>query len=190
MTSESLRLFVAVDPPRAQLLAIEEAIAPLRAALPAARWAPVANQHLTLKFLGATPAENVEGVAEACARAASRPAPSRVVLGDLGAFPSRRRARVVWVGVHDSDRLLIRLAARLDKNMERLGYRTEKRPFKPHLTLARLKVPVPVKDALGAASLPDLDPFEVTEIVLYRSRLSPRGATYEILQSFPLAAAR
>lgn len=184
MPGDKLRLFVAVDVPRAQLVAVEEATATLRAELSEARWAPVDNQHLTVKFLGSTPADRLVEVGDVCRAVARAHQPEEIRLTDLGAFPSARRVRVLWVGVDDPTELLAGLAASLDAAFEPLGFRTEKRSFTAHLTLARWRTPTRVE------SLPPVDlnfaPFGVESINLYRSHLSPRGATYELLEEFPL----
>lgn len=188
MGDRPLRLFVAVRPPRRHVDAVAGVVRTLEASIPGARWADAANLHVTLKFLGATPPDALDAVVAACRTAAARPAPSEVAIAGLGAFPSVRRARVVWAGVRDPDRLLRRLAGRLDRKLAPLGFIAEKREFHAHLTLARLRAPAPVGDALAAASLPELDPFTVSEIVLYRSHLSPRGARYEAVAAFPVGS--
>ena len=185
-TSARLRLFVAVSVPRPQLEALEAVVAGFREDLPGARWAPLNNQHVTLKFLGSTPAELFADVAQAVQSSAESHSPSNVALGRLGAFPSDRRARVLWAGIDDPGSLLTSLAATLDREMEPLGYGIEKRAFTPHLTLARFKEPARV-----TAILRELDPswassWTVESIDLYQSRLSPKGATYEVLGSVPL----
>lgn len=161
-------------------------MAPVRRQLQGGRWIPVENQHLTLKFLGATPADRLRSVADICARVASARRPSPIALEGAGAFPSRRRVRVLWIGIADPGRLLSALASDLDAGFEPLGYAPETRAFTPHLTLARFDPPA----RLG--SLPTLDlgvlpPFEVDGVELYRSRLSPKGARYEMMERFPLA---
>jgi RNA 2',3'-cyclic 3'-phosphodiesterase len=181
-----LRLFVAVSVPRAQLEALDAAVAGLRADLPGARWAPLDNQHVTLKFLGSTPAELFADVAGAVKSSADSHTPSEVALGGLGAFPSERRARVLWAGIDDPESLLTSLAASLDRAMEPLGYGIEKRPFTPHLTLARFKQPARVADVLGELDHDWASPWTVETIELYQSRLSPKGATYEALGTVPL----
>jgi RNA 2',3'-cyclic 3'-phosphodiesterase len=110
-----------------------------------------------------------------------------VKLQGIGAFPRARRARVIWAGIDDPGGLLGALAADLAAGFEPLGYRAEKRAFTPHLTLARLRVPKPVN--LGTLDL-DLPPFAVDHLRLYRSRLHPKGATYEVIRRFELGGGR
>lgn len=185
MTPGSIRLFVAATPPREHLEWVQEQIAGLEARWPAARWIPRENQHVTLKFLGATAPELIADVTGACRLAASRVGPARIGLGKLGAFPSPRRARVLWLGLHDPAVALVALAAALEAALEPIGFAPEKRSFSPHLTLARFRNP----EKLG--SLPALEgvppaPFALSGFGLWRSHLSSRGARYEAVEHFHL----
>jgi RNA 2',3'-cyclic 3'-phosphodiesterase len=185
-TAARLRLFVAVSVPRPQREALDAAVAGLRDDLPGARWTPLDNQHVTLKFLGSTPAELFADVAAAVTSSAESHAPSEIALAGLGAFPSNRRARVLWAGIDDPESLLRSLAASLDRAMEPLGYSIEKRPFTPHLTLARFKQPARVTGILRELDPDWASPWTVEAVELYQSRLSPKGATYEVLGTVPL----
>ncbi len=186
MNDERLRLFVAISLPRAHLERIDEQIASFRDKVSKARWAPLENQHVTLKFLGTTPSDRLADVESVCSVVAASHAPATLSLGALGAFPSRNRVRVLWVGLHNGDSLLARLAADLDQGFEPLGYPTESRAFTPHLTLCRFKIPVPLKGGFPSIETSDLESFEIDSIELFRSHLSPKGARYERLQEFPL----
>jgi 2'-5' RNA ligase len=176
--SVRLRLFVAVSVPPAQLAALERAVEPLRRALPDARWSPTSNLHITLKFLGWTDATLFERVVAVMKAVAAQHRPSTVAIEGLGAFPSRRRARVVWAGIDDSAGLLPALARDLDEGLTPLGFEVEARPFTAHLTVALIKNP-------RAVSLDDVsveaDEWQVDAIELFRSHLSPKGARYESL---------
>ncbi|CAN5692223.1 RNA 2',3'-cyclic phosphodiesterase [soil metagenome] len=183
-----LRLFVAVDVPRASLEAVERAVEPLRAALPGGRWTAGDGLHVTLKFLGATPSDRLEVVSRAVEVVAGARAPARVSLGGVGGFPNRRRARVLWVGLDDPAGLLASLAADLERALEPLGYLSEKRSYTPHLTLARFSTPASLPR--GILERVDGDPFRVESVTLWRSRPSPQGARYEALRSFTLEGPR
>jgi 2'-5' RNA ligase len=184
---EKLRLFTAIRIPSGHLNAIDAELAPHREAFEGARWAPVENQHLTLKFLGSTPAPKVPDVKEALAGVAADLAPGRIALTSLGAFPTPRRARVLWIGVDDPAGLLTGLAYGLDRALAPLGFKVEERTYHPHLTLARFKVPRALPEQLPDAAA-GLAPFEVDEMVLFRSRLHPKGARYEVVEAFPLGS--
>jgi len=181
---ERLRLFVAARVPAEHLEEVEDALGGFKQGLQGARWADLPNQHVTLKFLGSTFSDRLKAVAEVCTLVAGTHVASQASLTDLGAFPSLKRARVLWVGLNDPGELLRRLADDLADSFEPLGYAAEKRPYSPHLTLARFKVPARLEGLLPV--LPRLEPFPIDRIELMRSRLGRGGARYEVLQSFPL----
>ena len=181
-----LRLFVAVSIPRSHLEAVDAQIVSFKEKVTKARWTSLENQHVTLKFLGSTPEDRLPAVEEACRVVAASHAPAAVSLGAVGAFPSRNRVRVLWVGLDDETSLLTRVAGDLDQAFEPLGYPTESRAFTPHLTLCRFKMPVPLKGGLPGVDSSGLDAFDIDSIELFRSHLSPKGARYEVLREFPL----
>ncbi len=181
---ERPRLFVATEVPREQLEVVDRALAPLRAQLAGARWTPVENQHVTCKFLGSTPASLLADVLEACRSVARAVGPASVRLDGIGGFPSTRRVRVLWVGLDDPAHVLTRIADELDSAFEPLGFAREQRAFTPHLTLARFKVPARFDELPRLREL--FDPFEVRTLTLFRSRLSPKGARYEVVEECAL----
>jgi RNA 2',3'-cyclic 3'-phosphodiesterase len=181
--AKPLSLFVAFDVDESALDVIDEAEAPLRFAHPKARWVPRANRHVTMKFLGATYPRLVDWVHERVATAAGRSAAVTSRLTGLGAFPTARRARVLWAGLDDPGEALVRIAASLDEELAR-EFRIEKRAFTPHLTLARFD-PTVALEGLDAIEV-EGEPFVVDRIVLYRSHLRRPAPVYEPLAEFPL----
>jgi RNA 2',3'-cyclic 3'-phosphodiesterase len=188
VSSERLRLFVAADPPPDLLEALDESIAPLRSRpeLVSARWTVPANQHVTLKFLGWVEAGTVEPIVASLATVAASHEAATITLTGLGAFPSERRARVLWAGLEDPAGLLAALASDLDASLGSLGFEPETRAFTPHLTLARFKPPAPVAGIQSEVPGVAEPSFEVDRLHLYRSHLHPKGARYEILRSLEL----
>jgi RNA 2',3'-cyclic 3'-phosphodiesterase len=180
-----LRLFVAIEVPAEKRAGLGEVVEALAPRWPGARWVEPANQHVTLKFLGSTPPERLPAVREICRTVANRHAGSQVRVAGIGAFPNLRRARVLWAGVEDPRGLLARLAGELTEEFRVLGYEPEARPFSAHLTLARFKQPVHIREELSLAG--DFAWFPVARLTLFRSRPSPRGARYEKLDTFALA---
>lgn len=180
------RLFVAFDVPTPLLEEVHARTEELRSMLPGARWTPVANQHVTLRFLGATPGDAADLLRGLCADVAASHAPARLRLTTIGAFPKARRARVVWAGIADRSDLSGSLHAALESGARSLGFAPEERPYSPHLTLARLKTPAAVPEAAAGISFTDLPAFPLDELVVYRSHLSSRGAHYEVWDRFPL----
>lgn len=183
---ERLRLFVAASVPCDVLDAAEAAVAPLEESFPGARWVDIANQHVTLKFLGWAPASQLDAIVAACGSAVSAHEGAQLTLGELGAFPSRTRVRVLWLGVEDPSGLLARLAAALDRALEPFGFPVEARAFTPHLTLARFKVPFRPRGGWPELRL-DGPAWDVDRVALWRSHLSSKGARYEPVAHLPLA---
>jgi RNA 2',3'-cyclic 3'-phosphodiesterase len=189
----ALRLFVAVDPPepvRRHALALRRRLE--RAAGRAAgevKWVAPENLHLTLQFLGAVPEERLDEVSAAVTGAAAPGAPLELALQGAGAFPGARRARVLWAGVAGEVPRLGALVAELGRRLAPLGYPPEERAFSPHLTLGRARDPRGLPGLAAALAAPDeapATPWPVTELVLYRSHLSPRGPSYQPLLRAPL----
>jgi 2'-5' RNA ligase len=180
-----LRLFVAADVPPDHLDAVERATVELRDSLSDARWTSTDNRHVTLKFLGATDPDLLPQVESVVRSAAAAEGPGELELTGLGAFPSATRARVLWIGLNDPSNILTRLASGLERGFAPLGFEPEARSFTPHLTLARLKTPARL-DPVPELDLSRLEPFELDRIALWRSQLSPKGATYERLGEFAL----
>lgn len=188
----TLRLFVAVGLPDDALDAVAAAIGSVRDRIPQARWVPRTAWHVTLAFLGPTPGDLLGAVTSALSMTAGDTAAARANgmqarLAGLGAFPSAARARVIWVGLDDPGGRLATLAGALGHALAAIGMPQESRPWRPHLTVARLRVPEAVGPALAAAAPIDTAAFRVSEIVLFQSHLRPHGASYEALARFPLA---
>jgi 2'-5' RNA ligase len=181
------RAFVAVRPPEAVLDAVEERVGePLASSQLVLRRERRSQWHFTLVFLGAV--AQLEPVKDAVREVAAAHAPFSLRLGGAGAFPNDRRARVVWLGVTEGGLRLEALNAGLSTALGPLGYPPEERPYHPHLTVARVKVPAsagPLLEAIGPA--PVGPAWTVDEFVLYESRTAPSGATYSVLDRFPLS---
>ena len=178
-----LRLFVAVEIPEEVRLQVQSAVAPWRERFPRARWVPRQNQHVTVKFLGTTWPRLVEWVHESVGAAASALDPFETRVVELGAFPSARRARVLWAGLQDPGAAMVRVATALDEALRR-EFEPEKRAFTPHLTVARFDPPVAL-EGVGDESLQS-EPFRVDRLVLFRSHLRRPAPIYEPMSTFPL----
>jgi 2'-5' RNA ligase len=148
------------------------------------RAVPPANWHLTLRFLGATDAERHRRVVRELARIAPPP-PFDLSFTGLGAFPRAGRATVLWIGVGDGADGLRALAASAEAAAVRAGFAPEPKPFSPHLTLSRLRVPADVR-LLVESTPPFGGRMTVDAFVLFRSHLGGAAPRYEPLQRFPL----
>lgn len=184
---EKLRLFVAAPVPRPVVARLARATSGLEALLPGARWAPEANQHVTLKFLGWVDSERRASIEAAASGVARAHEGAELRLDGLGVFPGPRRARVLWAGIEDPAGLLLGLAAALDGVLEPLGFAPETRPRHPHVTVARFKEPQRVDPSALDVDLGGIRSFRLDRIELWRTHLHPRGARYEVMKVFALA---
>ncbi len=117
-------------------------------------------------------------------------APFGLQFKGLGVFPSPRRARIIWAGVAAGTDELASLARSLEDTLAEKGFSREKRPFRAHLTLGRVRRPLP--EGLLPAGLAGESAFStaqstVQSLRLYQSRLTPRGAQYTVIQEFFLS---
>ncbi|HEV2644334.1 MAG TPA: RNA 2',3'-cyclic phosphodiesterase [Candidatus Elarobacter sp.] len=133
-----MRLFLAIDFARDLRDALHHTTTPLRAAAPDVRWVSAERLHLTVKFLGEQTAEIESLLHPIMDAVAARHHRMDIALAGVGAFPSFRRARVVWIGVTPSVQLA-RLYDDVDVACERLGVPRETRAFRPHVTLGRVR---------------------------------------------------
>lgn len=191
-----MRLFLALDLPQAARAAAAKAMAGLKGCGAKVKWVQPQNLHLTLKFLGETHEGLLEAIKQGHERACSGMTAFELGLRGCGAFPRQRRPQVVWLGISGQVEGLAQLAARLEAKMEPLGFAPEKRPFRSHLTLGRLKrgkrgkkkAPVPAELTRAMADMADWrgPGFLARDVVLMKSTLTPSGAVYEPLQTITL----
>ncbi len=175
-----MRLFVAVpvpDPARVQILRL---LGELRGAGWPVRWVHDEGLHMTLKFFGEVGPERLDVIAEALQFAADDAATLALQLGELGAFPSRSRPRVLWVGVVAPPALEL-LQDRIERGCEAIGFPPEGAPFQPHITLGRVREGqrLPAKGLDEHADSFDRVPFTGQELVLYESVLTTGGPRYD-----------
>ncbi len=184
-----IRCFVAADldgPARQEVERLQER---LRKMGVRGRWVAPGRVHVTVRFIGEVPPETFDAVFEALARPVGTTGALDLVLQGLGAFPSLRRPRVLWVGLAGDVAALAGAAREVNERLEGLGLPGEARPFRPHVTLARAKGPSGMEGleqalrALGPYQGPG---FRVTRLTLYESRLKPGGPEYLPRRSIPL----
>ncbi len=176
-----MRLFVAIPLPEDVRLEL----ARLSAGVPGARWTPVDNLHLTLRFIGEVDGGRFDDIVVALG--AVDGAGFELQLASVGRFGTRRRARVLWAGVHPSE-AVVRLQARIETALRGAGLAPEPRKFHPHVTLARLKgAPTERIDRYLADHGPyQSRPFAAESFVLFQSFLGQGGAMHQPEVTFPL----
>jgi 2'-5' RNA ligase len=184
-----IRAFLAIELPDSLRLGLAQVQGELKRSRADVRWVRVDNIHLTLKFFGNVPEEEIEVLAQAARQAAAEAAPLQLQATSAGAFPSPQSPRVVWLGLGGDVLPLTQLFYRLEKAFAALGHLPEGRAFNPHLTLGRVKSPAN-RDKLARMleKMPPVDwpPFEVKELILFQSVLSPQGSKYTPLKVIPL----
>ncbi len=182
-----MRLFAALDlddDARTAIAILQKRISNALDAESSLKWVSSSHMHLTLAFLGEVAEPGVPAIVDALALDIDAP-PFTARLQGLGVFPSRRAPRVLWLAVGQGRDQIIELQRKVATRLEALGVPLERRPFHPHLTLARWRTSRPV-DADRALSVdsPAATPvagMNVDHVTLYRSRLSPAGSTYTAL---------
>jgi 2'-5' RNA ligase len=153
------------------------------------RWVRPESVHLTLRFWSDLQADAVPAVCEGLQRAAEGSAPFLAAVGGLGCFPNADRPRVLWMGLEDTQRQWLQLRRQIDASLAAEGVPAEEKPFRPHLTVARVRrAPERGKlDAfLDAHKNQAFGDVAVSQIHLMRSDLSGKGAVHTCLHSFLL----
>jgi len=184
-----MRLFIAISIPKKERDRIHRSARVLREKEYPVRWVPADLFHLTLKFLGEVRPESVsvvEGALEGVARATD---PFPIEIGGLGAFPTIRRPRVLWMGVEPSPALRC-LKQDVEWALSEHGFDRETRAFHPHFTLGRATTDDGAGAFRGLDSLAAETTFAseamVRKVTLMESQLSSSGPRYGVLASFPL----
>ena len=188
-----LRAFIALEIPAKVQKNIHHATSNLRSEIGSLmRWVPAENMHLTLKFLGDISSANVEilnGIIGA--EAQSHPC-FDIHLTGLGAFPSPKRPRAIYIGIQAPAELEA-LQHAVESAASRLGYKSDGgRSFSPHLTVGRVKKNLSSADqqkirrALDETKIDSLGTARVDSVHLYKSDLKPTGSVYTRLYSASL----
>lgn len=184
-----MRLFTAIDLPPDVLLRLERLLIALR---PEAliKWSPLDNLHVTTKFIGEVPEARLPELHNALSSIGPCD-PFEVELRQLGWFPNERSPRVLWVGVHDSE-ALVHLVRTTEEQLEKIGIKKDDRPFSPHLTLARIKNPVPLRrlrQKVQEMQPAALGSFRVSSFALFRSDPGSNASIYRKLREYRFQSA-
>ena len=183
-----MRCFIAINLNEELKMEIDRLTAGMKKGNRDVRWVPAENLHITLKFLGAVPDESTKEIKEALSQISARYRPFDVKLRGMGLFPDRRRPKVVWIDMLNSEEL-IRLQEQVELFTESLGFKRENRQFSPHLTIGRVRTPGrsgSLVDAVEEFKDTDFGNIRVDTIYLMKSDLKPTGAQYSVIAGFPL----
>ena len=180
----SVRAFIAIEASGGVASRAASLIERLRAAEAKVNWVAPENMHWTVKFLGDVELTQTAAICQRMAAVAETKAPIPVEVAGVGAFPNRERPRTVWLGTAGDVSAFAALASAIETALEPLGFSLERRGFKPHLTLGRVRSARNM-DALSQLLTRHSD-FEAgsmhaEELVLFSSRLERGGPVYEPL---------
>jgi 2'-5' RNA ligase len=186
-----MRAFLAIELTEEIRSRLAEIIEALRSETVRVKWVVPSQIHITLKFFADLPPDRQAQLTSVVSGVAGRTLPFNYAVRGLGFFASGDRMRVIWCGIHDASGAIATLQRRIEDGLAPLGFAREERPFKPHLTLGRLKVPSREPQLLNA--LKERMTFEagverLNHIVLFSSRLTPEGPIYTVQARFPLGA--
>jgi 2'-5' RNA ligase len=191
------RTFIALDINEDVHRRLSDVLQQVARALPGVRRVDPAGIHLTLAFLGELDDEQLAQAIAASEIAARRVAPFSFRLTRVSIFGSPRQPRVIWMGIDEPSGALVLLHRTLNYELERRGFETEKRPFSPHLTLARIKTPLSAEEqrslqsllASGQQGSAAAESYIARSLNVMKSDLSRAGAHYACLRAFPLSDA-
>ena len=178
-----MRLFVGIELP----WELKQRLAVLAGGVPGARWVPVENYHLTLRFIGEVPKHQAEEIDHALA--ALRTRAFSLTLAGVGTFSKGGRDTQLWAGVERNPQL-DHLQAKIETALQRTGLEPERRRFAPHVTLARLDNAAPAKVAqfVQMHNLFRAEPVTVEHFVLFSSRLGKEASVYTPEVEYALAS--
>jgi 2'-5' RNA ligase len=184
-----MRTFVAIGLPERLREQLETLMGELRRCDADVRWVAPKSMHLTLKFLGEIQPRDFSDIDEVLRKISASASPTRARLRGIGSFPHLRRPRVIWIGIEPDDDHLTALHSSLEDALQELGFPRDKRGFRPHLTLGRVRSSRG-KDALmraiEASEGVDLGHLQIAELTLFESDLRQKGAVYTALGRYRL----
>ncbi|MGK2965684.1 MAG: RNA 2',3'-cyclic phosphodiesterase [Tepidiformaceae bacterium] len=189
---EHVRLFVACEIPEDAREIITTVIGDLRSRSgETVRWVRPEGLHITLKFLGEVPVKKLPAIKLAIQEAVTGHSPFNLEFANIGTFGGREGLRLMWVGVAGDVLRLEALVKATNAALAVVGFEPERRPFRPHLTLGRVRDEVPTRTraeievAVGKVSVNEFS-WRTAQVSLMRSRLTRGGAQYDVLATFPL----
>jgi 2'-5' RNA ligase len=192
MTDEkTIRSFLALDPPEEILREVGEVQNRLKKLIQGdVRWVRPEAIHLTLKFFGDIPECDVANISAVAGKAAAEVGPFDLAIGGAGVFPDPHRPRIIWLGMNGEVARLVTFQQGTEQSLQEIGFPRGERPFRPHLTLGRIKTP---KGLIGLTGVLEKGEtymagrFTASGLGLFKSDLTPRGASYTRLAGYPFS---
>jgi 2'-5' RNA ligase len=187
-----LRSFIAIEVPHFIQQAIYRLTIRLRQEYPTPgiRWVPINNIHLTLKFLGEVPSQNLDILAHSLDFEINQLEPFSIPFSETGVFPNIKKPRIICIGL-DYLPGLVNLFSIIESTSSKLGYPREDRPFSPHITIGRVGESFPpalhqkLLTDLSVVDITSIDPVLINSIKVFKSDLKPKGPEYTVIRSIP-----
>jgi RNA 2',3'-cyclic 3'-phosphodiesterase len=187
-----LRLFIALPLSHEVEVELDRLLGLLRPISSDVKWVTANNIHLTVKFLGDTDEKLIPRIRTVMNETVAAFQPFESVMDRVGGFPNLMKPRVIWVGGSQPIEEAVRMSAEIDRRMHELSFEKEKRPFKAHLTLGRVREGrsiSPLATYLESFKLTPI-PLKLDRLVLFKSTLTPKGSIYERLHEAKLGQER
>jgi RNA 2',3'-cyclic 3'-phosphodiesterase len=184
-----IRSFIAFELPPAARELLANIQDGMKRAVSGIGWVKPTSIHLTLVFLGNIHEHQVVELGQVMAKSVVGSGSLELFFSETGAFPGIRSPRVIWVGLAGQTDKVSIIKKNLDELLQPMGFEPEQRSFKPHLTLGRVKErinPALLSKLIAETVIVEKEPFIVSNLVLYQSRLFPDGAQYTPLTTIAL----
>ena len=188
MKEDKLRLFIAIELPSNIIDGLRNVQEELKDKSNKLSWAKPENIHLTLKFLGDTETGKIDSMVNILEGIAGKSFGFEISVKGVGTFPAAGNPRVIWVGIEENKDML-QLYNNIEEGLATLGFEKERRDFKPHLTLGRIKFlndRAGLKRGLEKVAGLNLARFAVAGFALFKSTLTPEGAIHTRVKEYIL----
>lgn len=176
----TIRCFISINLDDYIIRKIIELIDHLRKCEADIKWVESNNLHLTLKFLGNTPVEDIPLIEKVLRKISKKFLPFYIKIKGIGIFPDKRHPRVLWIGLENKE-VIIDIHKQIEANMSKIGYKKEEKEFNPHITIGRTRSLLKIDRLIEC--LNDYKTYEfgsllVDKINLMKSNLTPKGPIY------------
>jgi len=184
-----LRTFIAVSLPSSVLTGIEKLVRSFQSHGDGVNWVETNNLHITLKFLGDTPLNDLPKLINTVTQSIQHTDSFDVALHGIGVFPNWESPKTIWIGCREGADELRQLAESINKDLIPLGFPIESRRFSPHLTIGRVKKTTreaPLMSMLAEQRDRSFGSCSVSEVQIFSSELTRKGPIYDELAAIPL----
>jgi len=187
--SEKIRIFIAIELPEDIKKNLEGLQEELKKASADVKWVKPENIHLTLKFLGSVPVQQIPEIVQELKNGLAAFGFFSVGIAKIGSFPEKGKPRVIWAGVEKGNEIVARLQDKVEDLLQRFNFACEEREYSSHLTIGRVKGPNNIKslqELLAGKFSVQFGEMPVEDISIIRSDLKPDGPAYTILERIKL----